>query len=345
MNVTDISLRGQIIFPIILTASVFGLFTNSICILVITFSSNTSSQFFVLINHNSVKCFLFNLNTLSVSFLYLIQNDKCFHIDDLPNTFCNNWFIMIYGLYVFIVVADILSTYGICLEIFLILERIRLYKPSFTFLKKTPTKFILIASILYSTLINTPLILSRKLVNRNIWFVSNETTQVYSYGMRTFEYDKIFKTSVLISYFLRDFLHSMIMMIMLILLRGIVKNYHSTRQQFNMANPEQSIIFKRSAQRNCMIAFFMCTSSGIGNACNCLYSINILLGRNNIFSLILSCLISSTQFINNSINFFIILKFNNIFKRNFYSFMANKPNDLPQVISEHINSKTVTTYL
>ena len=337
---------------VILFFSIIGIFTNSISILIFISFSNTKKKFFHLLKYYTLNSIVSNLNDF-VIMVFLIRFRHQLLIDTSSLQIYNqNHNLIRYIVYFYLIVRNTVYTFGCSLDLFIIYERIQLYAPNYSFLIKQSAGRIVGFVFLYVIVLNVPTNMSRQV--RHIE-KCKESESTFFYYFDSPDFNEFFIIFLIITYIIRDAITCIIMIVLITILIICVRRYYTQRQTFNMQNRNSNIIFKKSALNNCKIAVMMCFLNVILHILNA-YN---LIKKHQYNSAMNDIVVYSIFFeFKNSVNIFIFIKFNKIFKRNFlmmvprsnifgFSNNSNNSNVLEMKLShtERRNSRDYSTRL
>lgn len=303
---------------ILIGTSLFGIICNSISAFIFVFSNNSTTKFLKFLKFYSINSMISSLNVFAYSLVYFFLNRVVLKYNG-QIFFKNEDTVIIHIIFYNIFV--LLYTFNGVLDIFLVYERIQIYLPNLKFLRSKSAGTISFAVLLYSLVINIPVNLSRTVHQQRITIESNEPITVYYYGLRTFNYNKIFLLSILICNFTRDILSFIIEMILNVVLIVTITRFYKSRMTINVNTPS-TFAFRRTDINNSKIALFMNFLSAFFHVTT--FSLVILIEYvsfdvYNYVSKIFIIIFSFRQ----SLNFFLFLKLNKKFRRNFYVLIPN----------------------
>lgn len=317
-NSTETSIASSIPFYmeyciLKLVLSLIGIVTNSISILIFVSFSNTKKKFFSFLKYYTINSLICNINdSVLIILLINLKNDLLMDMDTYQ-IYHKKYISILYIIRVYEVIRSIVYSFGCCLDIFIIYERIQLYAPNYTFLIKKSARRITLFIIIYCIFLNIPANFSHEIVSIEI-SLESDNIQIYSYAVSEYMANKVFGIVLLVTYFVRDALTFIIMIVLIIVLIYSIKKYYIQRLSLNVVNRNTNIIFKKSALNNCKIAVIMCFLIGSLHA----FSVYNLIKRHYFSASTKDVALYSLFFaLKNSVNIFIFIKFNKIFRRNF----------------------------
>ena len=329
--------------------SLLGIILNSITAFIFIFSNNSSTKFLKFLKFYSLNSLGISLNDFSFINYYLFTNNYVYIIN---NKFYNESnltpFIVYLNFFVFF------STFSGMLDIFIVYERIQIYLRDLKFLRNKSAAIISFCVLLYSIVLNIPIGIAREICDVNISIESNVNITIYCYKLREFHYNNIYLISIFVFNFMRDIMNFIIEIILNIVLMLTMRRYYNNRMALNISNMNL-FEFRRTDTNNAKIALFLNFISAFFHMTS--FSTVILIkyfsfSYFHIFSKIIILAYTSRH----SMNIFLFLKLNKKFRRNFYALIPRcmirlrnrrviAPQNNPNMINEHINLQTCTTYL
>ena len=220
-------------------------------------------------------------------------------------------------------------TNGNLLDIAIAYERILIYLPKMKFMRNIKIYINLIAILAISFVLKLPSLLTRNIGTSTLNFSSDISFKV-AY-LSAVSYGKAFNVFLYISIFLRDILTVIIEIIAsVVLIITIVRFYKkkerisATREDYMAENVVDSeiIIFKKAALNNSKITLYMCIFSFFNQIIVFITLFSAIIFSEIVtFSLIY--IFALLFLLRQSLNFFIFLKLNRKFKRNFIILLPN----------------------
>ena len=338
------------------SVSFVGIILNSISVFIFTFSHNSSSKFLKFLKYYSFNSLAISLNDFLYTVIYISSNIVVYRIDTKWLHEKKEFFQI---LLIYMNLWAFLYTISGILDLFIVYERIQIYLQDLKFLRNKSASVISLGVLLYSLVINIPVGIARKTYHNRISTDPEESIDLYSYGLRQFKYNDIFLTSIFIVNFIRDIVNFIAEVILNIILIVTMTRYYKKRIVINVQNPN-TFVFRRTDINNSKIALFMNFISSIFHIIT--FSLVILL-RCVSFDVykIVTQIVGLMFTLRHSINFFLFLKLNKKFRRNFYVLIPKcfkikfrkrrviaPKNEQTYTIftkSEHINLQSITTYL
>ena len=348
---------------VILGFSSLGVIFNSISAFILSFSKNSSTKFLQFLNYYSINSLAISLNDALFVAIYLYL-DSVHYKYNSQIYFDNEKIVKLFIIYLNI--WAFLYTFSGMLDIFIVYERIQIYLTDLKFLRNRSAGIISFGVLLYSLIINIPVGLARTNYKETITIDSKDSVIVYSYGLRKFEYNQIFLFAVFISNFIRDIISFMVEMILNISLIVTMTRYYKRRMTVNIQNLN-TFAFKRTDINNNKIALFMNFLSAIFHTVT--FALLIILRNHSFYAYIgVSHGFLILYSLRHTLNFFLFLKLNKKFRRNFYvlipkvtlpklSFLklildlrklrAVRPQNshCKKIVTEHVNLQSMTTHL
>ena len=315
----------EIILHIATCIASIGTLLNLLSLFIFIFSNNMNTKFLTYL-----KWYLLNSVIVTINQIVL---GTFFALGDMPwyrneNYFMiNNYEFVFVFSYVSIPLWNISYTGGTLLDICIAYERILMYLPKVKFMRNVKIYMILIVIVSVSLIFNVPSILLREIgfsvLSFNVTHGPNSTVVFKTYY---FLYNRT--DFMIICYYVsivfRDIVTVIIeMVVTVILVITIIKFYNRKRRvvsikDVNMAEDTNSepIIFRETDLNNSKITLFICIFSFLNHIIVFMSRISTLYFELNVTVTLI--FISMLLFlIKQSCNFFIFLKLNKKFKRNF----------------------------
>ena len=152
---------------------------NTLSAYIFTFSNNMETKFLQLLKYKFFGCLTMSLSVLG-SLLTLYFDSNNFESEWLPtNRLRNHFEWMFFDFFINQTIYLTINTFTSCVDVFLVYERIQLYRPRLTFLKTTRPIYIIVVLLVYSFLITLPLKLFMEIDIIYLDFNSNQTGNVY----------------------------------------------------------------------------------------------------------------------------------------------------------------------
>ena len=121
--------------------------------------------------------------------------------------------------------------------------------PKLKILKNIPTEKILFGMFIYTCLILVPTFIAREMKEKT-FIVNNQTKNLYSVGIRKFEYQTIFLYSVFITNIFRDFVPAILDIIGIITLLIVTINHYKKTNEFRSGNSKTKAIIEQKRNLN-----------------------------------------------------------------------------------------------
>lgn len=338
----------QISYLVVLVFSTLGIIFNLISTFILTFSNNSTTKFLQFLKFYSINSFLISLNDFINIICFFSTNSIVYKFD--KKSFYKADILNNYIIYLNIW-AVIYSISGI-LDIFIVYERIQQYTQFLKFLRNKTAGKITFGVVLYSIVINIPIGIGRTECHENIT-ISNKSIDVYSYCLRRFPYNSYFVLSILISNFIRDIISLIIEVTLNVILIVTMIRFYKARMMINVQN-FNTFAFKRTSINNSKIALFMNFVSSVFHVTTFFFIIIRQYSSVDTYNYI-SKIFAIVYSFRHSLNFFLFLKLNKKFRRNFYvivpkcvwkiKFFKRDTVKPQKIVLEHVNLKNMSTYL
>lgn len=338
-NSTDCQVTRQTLLPELFLSYTFILITltgsllNALSLFIFIFSNNMDTKFLRLL-----KCYI--VNSLVVTVNHFVLFTLLAFITSSPLTNRNIYYnrtIMSNSLqftqyysYIFLPVWTLSYTYGSLLDITIVYERILMYSPKIKFMRNVQIYFYLLVFLLLSCVINLPANLSRDIYSLAMNLTNtpiNDTIVVYTIKKRIFYYNDLFTVCLYTSTFMRDILTLVIEIAVTIkLLITIYRFYDKKREKVAMTSAEaiksiselnsDPIIFRRTDMRNSQITLYICFISFVSHVGSFSALIVLYFNHSDLHTYTIG-FFGFFFLVRHSVNFFLFLKLNKKFKRNF----------------------------
>lgn len=311
------------LFITTLSISSIGIIFSYYCIHAISFSKNTQTRFFKFIKIDSIICLIDNLNTLICSVIFLRFVDRVYRPSGTSVSFYDENVFNTYFTYVYTVLRAPLHTYSSCVDIILVYEKIQFYTKDKNFITKRSAYSLSLLLALYSIVLNISPYVSRDIQVIRLQTVTNETLELKSYKVRSFEnYQTIFLVSLFLSGFIRDVGHLFVLIGISIRLIVVINKYNNRLS--TVISKKKQKLMKNNFMNDCKNVLFKSTFSCLYNFINYYYNIDHLYGTSYLMNMSIYYILGILGCIRSSMNFLIMLKYNTIFRTNFLSHFTKK---------------------
>ena len=164
---------------VLLAISIIGIMFNTLSAYIFTFSNNMETKFLQLLKYKFFGCLTMSISALG-TLLSLYFDSSNFELEWLAtNRLRNHFEWMFFEFIINQTVYITINTFTSCVDIFLVYERIQLYRPRLTFLKTTRPIYIIVVLLVYSFLITLPQKLVMEIDKIHLHVNSNQTGNVY----------------------------------------------------------------------------------------------------------------------------------------------------------------------
>ncbi len=161
------------------------------------------------------------------------------------------------------------------MDILTVYERIQVYRNDSYFFKNTSVNILSLFLFILSILLNIPVNISREYQETIVQLNKNETLKVYFYSIRKFEYDEIFKSIILISNFVRDFVTLTLTIVTNFILVVTVIIYYKKNNNLGLSLKKSSH-WKKTLDY-CKLAFLLCLISSITNVTSYISFLDVII--------------------------------------------------------------------
>ena len=314
--------------PMHMCLSAIGVILNSLCVFIFKFSKNMEEKFLILLRHYSFNSLLFNFNVFMVQLVALCLPAFAFNWNETGIYFIDNYSFVLYYTYIYQNIWAILYTYAGILDIFIVYERILLYKPSVNFMRKQTARNISFYVFIFSIIINIPVIYSRQ-TKEYLLLLDDKEITVYRHGTRDLNENIIILVVTYLANFFRDITTCIIeITINIYLILAMFDYYRNKQSVLNRANNTDQItanniiVFRKSDINNSRIAMFICFCSSLSHILVFSILIIFIFADFKVYIIYAYC-IGLFFVIRHSLNFLIFLKLNKKFRRNFLVLVPN----------------------
>lgn len=320
---TGYTLYGSIVVALL------GTLLNLLSLFIFTFSHNMDTKFLRYLKYYVLNSVIVTLNYLVLATLFAvtISDDKIYRLD-FSTQLVNSYDYAYWFTFVFMTVWTVSYSFGSLIEMIIAYERILMYKPKMQFMRNVNIHVTLAAIFIIACLINLPANLSRDVHTTMLTFnkikPANLTIKVYTLGgKRTFSsHNDLFTMCLYVSTFLRDSLTLVIdLAITLSLIITIVKFYNGKQKLKRQIKAQRKvnsdpIVFRKTDMNNSKVALLICFVSSLGHLGTFLSLLVLFFLESKSHQLVIS-ITGFFYLCRNCLNFFLFLKYNMKFKRNF----------------------------
>lgn len=328
LTTEDGNLRGYTLYGSMVVA-LLGTLLNLLSLFIFTFSHNMETQFLRYLKYYVLNSVIVTLNyfVLTTLFAVTISDDKIYRLD-FSIQLVNSHDYAYWFTFVFMTVWTVSYSFGSLIEMIIAYERILMYRPKIQFMRNVNIHVLLGVIFITACLINLPANLSRDvhtaMLTLNKTKPTNLTIKAYTLGgRRTFSsHNDLFTICLYVSTFLRDSLTLVIDLgITLSLIITIIKFYNGKQKLKRQIKAQKKvnsdpIVFRKTDMKNSKIALIICFFSSLGHSGNFLSLLVLFSFESNSYQLVIS-ITGFFYLCRNYLNFFLFLKYNMKFKRNF----------------------------
>lgn len=296
-----------------------GILLNLLSLFIFTFSNNMNTKFLRYLKWYLVNSVTVGLNTFIFTLLVSITDGRGKVTDKHVQFFVSNYDVLFYILYIFTPIWTISYTYGNFLDIIISYERILMYLPRIIFMRNMKVYTFLLIILFLSILVNTSNIFSLSIYSSTLTFNSTKSSvEVYFLENSRFNYQNLFNVFFYFNSFLRDIVTFIVELgITVFLVITIVKFYDKKKKVLSGDDQNSDpIIFRKTDMNNSKITLYICVVCSLYHIA---IFVNVSLRFFNANSYFLYTFVSIEYMLQlrHSLNFFVFIKLNKKFKRNF----------------------------